>query len=107
MTKEYFTSAEIVRIFQVEESFIAEMVEWEIVCPTCPEDSQSRIFDADDMEKLRIAKMLMEEMDVNPPGVEIILQMRQNMIAMRKQFDDILEAVQGQFKNILKERLKP
>ena len=33
----------------------------------------------------------MEEMDVNLPGVEVILRMRQNMIDMRRQFDDILE----------------
>ena len=32
-------------------------------------------------------------MDVNLPGVEVILRMRQNMLAMRKQFDDILEDI--------------
>jgi MerR family transcriptional regulator/heat shock protein HspR len=30
-------------------------------------------------------------MEVNLPGVEVILQMRQNMLDMRRQFDDILE----------------
>jgi MerR family transcriptional regulator/heat shock protein HspR len=30
-------------------------------------------------------------MDINLPGVEVILTMRQNMIDMRRQFDDILK----------------
>ena len=107
MTKEFWTSTEIIRIFQVEEHFISELEEYDIVCPTCAEDPQTRTFNAHDMEKLRIAKTLMEEMDVNLPGVEIILRMRQNMIAMREQFDDILEEVQRQFKNVMNERLKP
>ncbi len=106
MTKEYWTSTEIIKIFQVDESFISELVDWDIVCPTCSGDSQNRVFSAHDMEKLRIAKILVEEMDVNLPGVEIILRMRQNMIAMRKQFDDILEEIQRQFKNVMNERLK-
>ena len=50
------------------------------------------------MEKLRIAKLLMEEMEVNLPGVEIILRMRHDMIAMRAQFDAILDDLAEAFK---------
>lgn len=106
MTKEYWTSTEIVKIFSVKESFICELVDGDIVCPTCSSDSPTPVFSVHDMEKLRIAKMLVEEMDVNLPGVEVILQMRQNMIAMRKQFDEILDEVQRQFKKVANQRIE-
>jgi MerR family transcriptional regulator/heat shock protein HspR len=91
MDKEFWTSAEIIEIFNVKAGFIAQLEEEEIICPTCRDDSAAPLFSTADLEKLRIAKILMEELEVNLPGVEVILRMRQNMMAMRRQFDDILE----------------
>jgi MerR family transcriptional regulator/heat shock protein HspR len=91
MTKEYWTITEVVEIFQIDEGFLAELEEEEIVCPICHEDSSSKLFSSGELEKLRLAKMLTQEMDVNLPGIDIILRMRQSMIEMRMQFDAILE----------------
>lgn len=104
MTKKFWTSTEVVEIFQVDERFISELMDWDIVCPACSDEVDDRVFSPHDMEKLRIAKTLIKEMDVNMAGVEIILRMRQDMIAMRRQFDDILDEVQRQFKNMMKTR---
>jgi MerR family transcriptional regulator/heat shock protein HspR len=98
MPKKYWTLSEIIEIFQVEETFIADLEEEDIVCPTCLEGMSMKQFSAQDVERLRLAKILMEEMDVNLPGVEIILRMRESMIHMRKQFDDILEDLANQIK---------
>ena len=102
MSKEFWTSTEVIEIFKVKASFISKLEDEEIVCPTCKAGSSNRLFSAADLERLRIAKILMEEMDVNLPGVEVILQMRQNIIAMRKQFDDILEEMSSHLKDSLK-----
>ena len=91
MTKELWTITEVIEIFQIDERFLAELEEEEIVCPICREDPPAKIFSSSELEKLRLAKMLIEDMDVNLPGVDIILRMRQSMIEMRKQFDAILE----------------
>jgi MerR family transcriptional regulator/heat shock protein HspR len=91
MEKEYWSFSEVTEIFQVNGGFVTRLVEEEIVCPVCREGTSTRLFSASDLEKLRIAKVLMEEMEVNLAGVEVILRMRQNMIAMRRQFDGILE----------------
>ena len=100
MGKEFWTYAEIIQIFQVRESFISELVEENIVCPTCRENSSAQLFSAHELEKLRLAKILVEEMEVNLPGVEVLLQMRQNMMDMRKQFDDILEEMSRHLKKL-------
>jgi MerR family transcriptional regulator, heat shock protein HspR len=102
MTKEYWTVSEVIEIFQMDEDVISYLEEEEIVCPECIDENPTRLFRATELDKLRLVKILMEDMDVNLPGVEVILRMRQSMIQMRKQFDDILEDLAGQFKESLK-----
>ena len=91
MTKEYWTIAEVVEIFQIDERFLCDLEEEEIVCPTCQVSASGKLFSPIEMEKVRLAKILVEDMDVNLPGVEVILRMRQSMIEMRRQFDAVLE----------------
>jgi len=98
MTKELWTVAEVVAFFQVEEGLLRDLEEEEIICPACDQGLPSRLFDRNELEKIRIAKLLMEEMDVNLSGVEVILQMRQRMIEMRTQFDAILEDLADQLR---------
>ena len=101
MAKELWTVTEVMEFFQVEESFLKNLEEEEIVCPACNEGLSTRLFDTHELEKLRVAKILMEEMEVNLSGVEVIIQMRQKMIEMRRQFDAILEDLAGQMKETL------
>lgn len=98
MTKEFWSVTEVIEIFQVERRFLDELEEEEVLCPTCGEESPAKLFSEEELEKLRLAKILVEEMGVNLPGVDIILRMRQNMIDMRKQFDAILEDMAEHFR---------
>jgi len=91
MAKEYWTITEVLEAFQVQERFIDDLEKEEIICPTCLQGHSTRYYSVHELDKLRLAKILIEDMDVNMPGVEVILRLRQNMIQMRKQFDDILE----------------
>ena len=51
------------------------------------------LLSAEEAEKLRVITVLMREMDVNLPGVEVILHMREDLRSMRAQFDEILRAM--------------
>lgn len=102
MTKEYWTLSEVIEIFKMDEGTISYLEEEEIVCPDCFDEQPAKRFSAIELEKLRLIKVLMEDMDVNLPGVEVILRMRENMIQMRRQFDAILEDLAGQFKESMK-----
>jgi MerR family transcriptional regulator, heat shock protein HspR len=102
MSKKYWTVTEITQLFQVDEHFISQLEKEEIVCSTCTQKSSDRLFSDDELEKLRLAKILIEEMDVNLPGVDIILNMRQSMFDMRKQFDDILKDMARQMQELMK-----
>jgi MerR family transcriptional regulator, heat shock protein HspR len=102
MSKKYWTITEITRIFQVDEHFISQLENEQIICSTHLEKSSERLFSNDELEKLRLAKILIQEMEVNLPGVDIIINMRQNMYDMRKQFDDILKDMAGQMQALMK-----
>jgi len=102
MSKKYWTVTEITRLFQVDEHFISQLEKEQIVCSTCSDKSSDKLFSDDELEKLRLAKILIEEMEVNLPGVDIIINMRQSMFDMRKQFDDILKDMALQIQELIK-----
>ena len=103
MDKGFWSVKEVVEIFEVDERFLQELEEEDILCPVCQDKQSSKVFSTSELEKIRLAKILVEEMDVNVAGVEIILRMRQMMFEMRKQFDDILEDLARQVREKMKE----
>jgi len=103
MKKESWTITQVIDFFQIDETFLCELEDEEIVCPTCGDDRSSKLFPPGELEKVRLAKVLVEEMGVNLAGVDVILRMRQNMIEMRRQFDGILEALAKDLRQSLKD----
>jgi MerR family transcriptional regulator/heat shock protein HspR len=99
MGKEFWSLTEVVEIFQMDERLLRDLEEEEIVCPTCGQDAKTKVFSGEELEKLRLVKVLMDDMGVNLPGVEVILRMRQDMFRMRNQFDEILEALARDFRD--------
>lgn len=93
---------EVMEICRVDEEFLRDLEEEELLFPVRREDTPVKLFSEKDLETLRIAKILMDDMGVNLPGIEIILRMRETMFKMRSQFDDILEDVAKE----LQERFK-
>ena len=56
------------------------------------------VISADGVERVRFIALLTEELEVNLPGAEVILHMRDDMIAMQRQFEEILESVVDEVK---------
>jgi MerR family transcriptional regulator/heat shock protein HspR len=102
MDKEFWTISEVMEIFEIEEDFLSDLEDEDIICPVCRDDRSEKLFSQLELERLRLAKILFHDMGVNLPGVDVILRMRQNMLEMRRQFDDILEDLARD----LRERLK-
>jgi len=102
MDKEYWTITEVMELFEIEEDFLSDLEDEDIICPVCRNDRPEKLFSSVEVERLRVAKILFHEMGVNLPGVDVILRMRQNMLEMRRQFDDILEDLARD----LRERMK-
>jgi MerR family transcriptional regulator/heat shock protein HspR len=104
MDKNFWTVSEIIECFEIDKTFLVSLEREEIICPTYSKKAHTECFTPRDVEKLRLAKILIEDMGVNLAGVEVILRMRENMFDMRNQFDSILEDLLHRFKEALKEK---
>jgi MerR family transcriptional regulator/heat shock protein HspR len=51
------------------------------------------VVSAEDAERVRIIRLLTMDLDVNMAGVEVILHMRETMVAMQRQFADVLDSL--------------
>src|SRR5215203_3016361 len=63
-------------------------------------DGNTRLYEDSDLERLEIVLSLTRDLGVNLAGVEIILNMREKMDAMQKEFErffDYLKAHAGEF----------
>lgn len=103
MTKEFWKLTEVIEKFQIDSGFLDDLEKEKIICPVCHKKPAEKLLSSNDLENLRLAKILFEEMDVNLPGIEVILQMRKNMLDMRKQFDAILEDLARRLRNKFKD----
>ena len=102
-SKKFWTLTEVTEYFELEENLLLDLEREEIVCPTCQDDNQTKVFSVSEMEKLRLIKLLHDEMGVNVPGIDIILRMRQSMIEMRIQFDAVLEDMAKNIQEVMKQ----
>jgi MerR family transcriptional regulator/heat shock protein HspR len=56
------------------------------------------VISAAGIERVRFITFLTQELEVNLPGAEVILHMREDMIAMQRQFEEILHSLVDEVK---------
>ncbi|MGB9617648.1 MAG: chaperone modulator CbpM [Desulfomonilaceae bacterium] len=98
MNQDYYSRQQVIEIFGFDERFLDELEEEELVFSKELDCSPERVFTLDQVDRIRIINNLVSELNVNLPGVEVILEMRENMIRMQRQFDQILEAIVKELK---------
>jgi MerR family transcriptional regulator/heat shock protein HspR len=98
MAEKSWTIKQVVEMLEIDEAFINDLVDEQILWPTCEVNIPERLFTQVEVEKLWLAKVLMEDLGVNLAGVDVILDMRRKMIEMRRQFDAILEDLANHFR---------
>ncbi len=98
MDKEFWTIEEVASVLQTDRQFLEVLEREEIICPVCTEEEAGKRLTREELHKAYLARFLIEELDVNLPGVEVILRLRQNLLEMRQQFDRILDDLAGEIK---------
>jgi hypothetical protein len=79
----YYTRTQLVEFLQVQEEFLIALEEEEIVRRDAPEEMAEE-FSEVMLERARVAANLVEELEVNLPGVAVILRMREEMAGQRR-----------------------
>lgn len=88
-TKRYYRVAEVLEICGVGEDFLATLEREEIVRATVRR--AQKVYALEQVDRIRVAHVLVAEMGVNLEGAEIVLHMRERMIGMQRQLEDLLE----------------
>ncbi len=98
MGESYYYKKQVIEIFDCEEDFLSELEEEDLISSIRVESLSERVYPPEQVERIRIIRNLMRDLDVNMAGVEVIMAMRENMIQMQGQFYQILESLVQELK---------
>jgi len=88
MARKYLRISEVVKICGVDEAFVKRLERESVIHAII---SQNRkLYSLDQVDRVRVARLLIEEMGVNLEGAEVVLHMREQMIAMQRQVIELL-----------------
>ena len=88
MARKYLRITEVIDICGVDEAFILRLERETVIRPIIRQ--RQKLYPLDQVDRVRVARLLIEEMGVNLEGAEVALHMREQMIAMQRQFNELL-----------------
>lgn len=91
MARKYLRISEVVEICGVDEEFVRRL-ERERLIRALTRDNR-KLYSLDQVDRVRVARLLIAEMGVNLEGAEVVLHMREQMIAMQRQLKDLMRRV--------------
>ncbi len=101
--RKYLKVREVCIELQLEISTVRKLAEEGLVVVRRPTSGGDEVVSAEDAERMRVIAVLMNELEVNIPGVEVILHMRNESLSMRRQFDEVVETLVEEMKKHLDE----
>jgi len=96
MARKYLRITDIVEICGVNEEFVIRLEEEKLIYPIIRRER--KLYPLDQVDRVRVAHLLIEEMGVNLEGTEVALHMREQMIAMQRQFNELLRLLGRELK---------
>jgi MerR family transcriptional regulator, heat shock protein HspR len=96
MARRYLRITEVIEICGVDEKFVGDLERERIVEPVIRRNL--KFYTPEQVDRVRVARLLIEEMGVNMEGAEVALHMREQMIAMQRQFNELLRLLGRQLK---------
>lgn len=88
----YIKVSDLIAQMHIEDTFLRMLEDQELIHPKRSLEGEL-VISSEDAERVRVVRLLTAELDVNLAGVEVIIHMRDTMMAMQKQFSEILDAV--------------
>ena len=96
MPRKYLRITEVIEICGVDEEFIHHLERERMIQPII--QRKRKLYPLDQVDRVRVAHLLIEEMGVNMEGAEVALHMREQMIAMQRQFNELLRLLGQELK---------
>ncbi len=96
MPRKYLHLTEVTKICNVKPEFVMRLEREKVIAPILRRSE--KLYPLDQVDRVRVAHLLIDEMGVNLEGAEVALHMREQMIAMQRQFHEVLHLLRRQMK---------
>jgi len=96
MARKYLRVTEVIQVCGVDEEFILQLEHEKVISPVIRR--RQKLYPLDQVDRVRVARLLIEELGVNLEGAEVALHMREQMIAMQRQFNELLRLLGQELK---------
>lgn len=88
----YVKTSEIRAEFGIDDAFLETLASEELIVVKHTTEGESVVSEAD-ANRLCVIIRLMRDLDVNLAGVEVILHMREELLSMHHQFDEVMHSL--------------
>ncbi len=96
MARKYLRITEVTKVCGVGVKFVKRLEREQVIAPIVRHSE--KLYPLDQVDRVRVARLLIEDMGVNFEGAEVALHMREQMIAMQRQFNEILRLLGKELK---------
>jgi hypothetical protein len=93
MSEKYYTRTEIFELLEVESEFLLRLERESIISSDAPPESGGE-FSARMFERVRVTHNLVTDLEVNLAGAAIIVRMREELVAGRRDLESVLLELQ-------------
>lgn len=85
----YYTRSEIVDLLEIDDLFLISLEREDILLPDAPPESEGE-YSERMLERVRVAQNLVRDLEVNLPGVAVIVRLREEMVGLRHHMESLL-----------------
>ena len=96
MPRKFLRITEVTKLYGVDVKFVKRLEQENIISPIVRRSE--KYYPLDQVDRIRVARLLIEEMGVNLAGAEVALHMREQMVAMQRQFNELLRLLGSELK---------
>ena len=96
MPRKYLRITEVTKICCVDAKFVKRLEQEQVIRSIVRRSK--KVYPLDQVDRVRVARLLMQDLGVNLEGAEVALHMREQMIAMQRQFNEILRLLGSELK---------
>jgi DNA-binding transcriptional MerR regulator len=91
MARKFLRMSEVIAICGVRKEFVLRLEKENLISPVT--QRREKVYPMDQVDRVRVARILSTELGVNLEGVEVALNMREQMITMQRRFTKVLRAL--------------
>ena len=95
MSTRYYTRKEVIELLSVDDGFLVSLETEQIVTRDAPSESPGE-FSERMLERVRVALTLTRDLDVNLPGVAVIVRMREELAELRRGVEQLRQRTSRQ-----------